>query len=252
MRADVAMRGGPPTASRGERNASARGEPRAQHVAAGAWLPRARGRHAVRLRASGASAWRALPLAVLILPAAAVASTWDVDPAHTMVEFSVKHMMVGTVHGRLGDVTGTVDVDEKEPTRAAIRASMKAASIDTGNPERDEHLRGPDFLDVEKYPTITFASKLIEQRADDRWKVTGDLTLHGVTREVVLDVGGPTQPVNDPAGKTRSGAHATTNFDRKDFGIVWSKLFDAGAAVVGDEIVVTIDVEVVRRSGGGR
>jgi polyisoprenoid-binding protein YceI len=192
-----------------------------------------------------------IELAVLCsaaLPVAgAVASTWEIDPVHTTVEFSVRHMMVSNVRGQLGKVAGTVDADEKNPSHAVIKATIDAASIDTRNEDRDKHLRGPDFLDVAQYPTITFASKKIEKAKDGHWNVTGDLTLHGVTRAVVLDVEGPTQPVKDPYGKTRAGAHASTKFNRKDFGIVWSKTLDGGGAVVGDEITVTIDVEVVRR-----
>ena len=178
----------------------------------------------------------------------AAASTWEIDPVHTTVEFGVRHMMVSNVRGQLGKVAGTVDADEKDPSHAVIKATIDAASIDTRNPDRDKHLRSPDFLDVAQYPTITFVSTKIEKAAEGHWKVTGDLTLHGVTRPVVLDVEGPTQPIKDPYGKTRAGAHATTKLDRKDFGIVWSKTLDGGGAVVGDEIAVTIDVEVVRRS----
>src|SRR5262249_42190418 len=126
-------------------------------------------------------------------------------------------------------------------------ASIETASIDTREPKRDEHLRSPDFLDVTRYPMMTFKSKKVEKVGDGRFKVTGDLTLHGVTREVVLDVDGVAPPVTDPRGTVRAGAQATTKINRQDFGISWSKALDGGGVMVGDEVAVTIDVEGVKQ-----
>jgi len=185
-------------------------------------------------------------LLVVILVAFAVpglAATWQIDPAHTNVSFSVRHMMISNVRGEFTKVSGTVEGDEKTPTQAVITATIDAASIDTREAKRDAHLKSPDFLDVAKYPTITFKSKKIEPAGAGQFKVTGDLTLHGVTREVVLDVSDVTQPVKDPMGKSRAGARATTKIDRKDFGINWSKAMDGGGLVVGDEVAISIDVE---------
>jgi len=178
-------------------------------------------------------------------PARAEAATWALDPAHSNVGFSIRHMMVSNVRGNFAEFGGTVTGDPKDPGGAVIEATIDAASIDTGDEKRDAHLRNPDFLDVEKYPTITFKSKKIEAAGAGKAKVTGDLTLHGVTKEVVLDVEGPSAPIQDPYGNTRAGASATTKIDRKDFGITWSKSMDGGGLVVGDEITITIDVEAV-------
>jgi len=187
---------------------------------------------------------RRLLVAILVAFAApALAATWQIDPAHTNVSFSVRHMMVSNVRGEFTTVSGTVEGDEKTPTQAVITATIDAASIDTREAKRDGHLKSPDFLDVAKYPTITFKSKKIEPAGAGQFKVTGDLTLHGVTRDVVLDVSDVTQPVKDPMGKSRAGARATTKIDRKDFGINWSKAMDGGGLVVGDEVAISIDVE---------
>jgi polyisoprenoid-binding protein YceI len=174
-------------------------------------------------------------------------SVWQIDPAHTSIQFSVRHMMVSNVRGELTKVSGTVRGDEKDPAHATVEATIDAGSIDTRNDKRDEHLKSPDFLDVAKYPTIAFKSKKIEPAGDHGWRVTGDLTLHGVTKEVVLDVDGPSAPVKDPRGGLRAGAQATTKIDRRDFGITWSKALDGGGVVVGDDIGITIDVEAVRQ-----
>src|SRR5262249_13342398 len=171
-------------------------------------------------------------VAGLCIASAASAATWSIDPAHTNVQFSVRHMMLSNVTGEFGKVSGTVQGDQAAPATAAIEATIDATSINTREPKRDEHLKSPDFLDVAKYPTITFKSKKIEPAGAGSFKVTGDLTLHGVTKEVVLDVSDVTPAIKDPMGKTRAGAHATMKIDRKDFGINWSKAMDAGAVMV--------------------
>jgi polyisoprenoid-binding protein YceI len=192
------------------------------------------------------------PLAIvtlaLALAAPAVAQTrWEIDPAHTSVQFSIRHLMISNVRGEFTKVSGTVVGDEKDPTRSTVEATIDTASIDTREPKRDEHLRSPDFLDTTKYPTMTFKSKRIEKAGENKYKVTGDLTLHGVTKEVVLDVEGPTPPTKDPMGKTRAGAQATAKLDRRDFGITWSKALEGGGLVVGNDVNVTIDVEGVQK-----
>jgi polyisoprenoid-binding protein YceI len=185
--------------------------------------------------------------ALLVVARPGLASTWEIDPAHTSVQFSVRHLMISNVRGELQKVSGTVQADDQDPTRSVIQATIDAASIDTREAKRDEHLRSADFLDVAQHPTITFRSKKIEKAGDRRYKVIGDLTLHGVTREVTLDVEGPTPPMTDPRGNVRAGAAATTRIDRRDFGITWSKSLDGGGVVVGNDLVVTIDVEAVRK-----
>lgn len=183
----------------------------------------------------------------LVVPALAHAASWELDPAHSSVGFAVRHMMISTVRGQFRSFTGTASGDPASPASATIEASIDAASIDTANEKRDGHLKTADFLDVEKFPKITFKSKKIEVAGAGKVKVTGDLTLHGVTKEVVLDVEGPTAIVKDPMGNTKAGAHATTKINRKDFGIVWNKAMDGGGLMVGDEIDVTIDVEAVKK-----
>ena len=187
-------------------------------------------------------------IGLLAVVAPALAETvWDIDPAHTSAQFSIRHMMISNVRGEFSKISGTVRGDQADPTKAQIEATIDASSIDTREPKRDEHLKSPDFFDVAKYPTMTFKSKKIEKAGENRYKVTGDLTLHGVTREVVLDVNGPTPPMKDPRGNLRAGAEATTKIDRKDFGLTWSKTLDGGGVMVGDEVAITIDVEAVKK-----
>ena len=187
----------------------------------------------------------------LLLPTLAGASTWDLDSAHTSVQFSVRHLMVSTVRGAFSKVSGAAQADDSDVTRSKVQATIDAASIDTRNDKRDTHLKSADFLDVAKYPTITFVSKKIERASPGHFKVTGDLTLHGVTREVILDVEGPTPEIKDPWGKTRAGAVATTTINRKDFGINWNQTLDAGGVAVGEEVSITIDVEATKRAAVG-
>ena len=172
--------------------------------------------------------------------------TWQVDPAHTHVEFAVKHLMIATVRGRFSDVTGTVIVAGDDFSRAQIEATVGVASIDTREPQRDGHLKSPDFFDVDKYPTMTFRSRRIEHTSLDanQYRLVADLTMHGITKEVTLDatLEGLTK---DPYGKYRAGFSATGKINRKDFGLGWNQLLETGGAVVGDEVKVSIDTEIV-------
>lgn len=177
------------------------------------------------------------------LPVAA--ATWKIDPAHTAVQFAVRHMMVSNVRGTFGTVSGTVTGDPAKPLEAVIDVAIDASSIDTRNTKRDDHLRSADFLDVAKYPAITFRSTRIEPAGEGAFRVTGDLTLHGTTKPVVLEVSDLTPPIVDPFGKTRAGAHAKTTINRKDFGIDYSKVMDNGGLVVGDTVTITVDVEAI-------
>jgi polyisoprenoid-binding protein YceI len=186
-------------------------------------------------------------LALALTTPALAQTRWEIDPAHTSVQFSIRHLMISNVRGEFTKVSGTAVADDKDLTRSTIEATIDTASINTREPKRDEHLKSPDFLDTAKYPTMTFKSKRIEKAGEGRYKVTGDLTLHGVTKEVVLDVEGPTPPMNDPMGRVRAGATATTKLDRRDFGIAWSKTLEGGGLVVGNEVTVTIDVEGVKK-----
>ena len=183
----------------------------------------------------------------LTAPVLVHADTWQIDPMHTAVEFTVRHMMISNVKGTFEKTTGTVTVDSKDPTTAKIDATIDASSINTRVERRDADLKSPNFLDVAKYQTITFKSTKVEAAGEGKWKVTGDLTLHGVTKPVVLDVEGTGTPIHDPMGKTRAGASATTKINRKDFGVAYNKVLEAGGVMVGDEVSITIDVEAIKK-----
>jgi polyisoprenoid-binding protein YceI len=191
-------------------------------------------------------AW--LPLFLLALaPGISLASTWDIDPAHSSVEFSVRHLMVSTVKGNFQKVSGFVDIDDKNITKSSVEVTIEAASIDTREPKRDGHLKSPDFFDAAKYPTVTFKSTKVEKAGNGKLKVTGDLSIHGVTKPVVLMVEGLTPEVKDPWGNARRGASATTSVNRKDFGVSWAKTMDNGGAVVGEEVAIQLEAEFVRK-----
>ena len=189
-----------------------------------------------------------IALALMIAaPLAASADTWQIDPVHTTVGFTVRHMMISNVRGQFTKVAGTITAKDSDPASVKVEATIDTSSIDTRSADRDADLKSANFLDVAKYPTMTFKSKKIEPAGTGKWKMVGDLTLHGVTKEVTLDVEGPTAPIKDPYGNTRAGASATTKINRKDFGLAWNKALEAGGAVVGDEVTVSIDVEAVKK-----
>jgi polyisoprenoid-binding protein YceI len=172
--------------------------------------------------------------------AAAQAGTWQIDPNHSAAQFSVRHMGVSTVRGAFTKVSGTATHDPSDPAKDTLEATIETASIDTRVDMRDKDLRSPNFLEVDKYPTITFHSKQTKAAGPGKLEITGDLTIHGVTREVVLDVDGPSAPIKDPWGNQRMGASASTRINRKDFGV------NGAPGVVGDEIDITIDTELIQ------
>jgi polyisoprenoid-binding protein YceI len=173
------------------------------------------------------------------------AKTWNVDVAHSAVSFTVRHMVIAKVRGRFTKFSTRLELDEKDLTKSTVEVRIDAASIETGVGDRDNHLRSPDFFDVEKFPELTFTSKRVERVGDDRYRVVGDLTIHGVTREVPLEVevGGTTK---DPWGNERAGFNARTHIDRRDYGLVWNKAIEAGGVMVGDKVDIEIDLEAVR------
>jgi polyisoprenoid-binding protein YceI len=156
--------------------------------------------------------------------------------------------MISNVRGEFSGVTGTVVFDPEVPSNTRIEASIDTTTVQTREPQRDAHLKSADFFDVEKYPKITFTSKKVTKVHDDEWKAAGDLTIHGVTKEVVLEVEGPTPEVRDPWGGVRIGATAKTKVNRKDFGLVWNVALDAGGFVVGDDVTIHIELELVKQS----
>ena len=184
---------------------------------------------------------------MVALPVLAHADTWQIDPAHTNVEFTVRHMMISNVKGQFQKTSGTITANGTDPASAKINATIDATLIDTRVDRRDAHLKSPDFLDVAKFPTITFKSTKVEAAGPGKWKVTGDLTLHGVTKPVVLDVEGTGAPIHDPMGNTRAGASATTKIRRSDFGLIWNKALEAGGVMVGDEVAISIDLEAIKK-----
>ena len=184
----------------------------------------------------------ALAVALILTLSAAAQDTWQLDPPHSSAQFSVRHLGVSTVRGAFTKVSGTVQYDPANPSKSSIQATIETASVDTRVEMRDNDLRSPRFLDAQKYPTITFASKKVEAAGAGQLKVTGDLTIHGTTKEVVLDVDGLAAPIKDPMGKDRMrmGASATTKINRNDFGV--SSL----PGVIGDDVTITLDVEMVK------
>jgi len=183
---------------------------------------------------------------VLALPLTALAAVWNIDPDHSTVGFKVRHLMVSNVHGSFGKYTGTVDINDKDITKSKVEVSIDTASIDTNVQKRDDHLRSADFFDVAQYPVMTFVSKKVAKAGKDKLKVTGDLTLRGVTKEVVLAVDGPSQESRDPWGNIRKGASATTRINRKDFGLTWNKALETGGVVVGEEVTITLEIEMIK------
>ena len=179
-------------------------------------------------------------------PAAAAApNAWTIDTSHSQAGFAVKHMMVSTVRGSFGKTEGTVTWDGKDVSSIKADATIDTTTITTNNEKRDTHLKSPDFFDVAKFPTITFKSKRAEAAGAGKFKLIGDLTLRGVTKEVTLDVEGPSQPLV-AQGRTRIGATATTKINRQDYGVSWSRQLDGGGVVVSDEVVITLELELVK------
>jgi polyisoprenoid-binding protein YceI len=175
-------------------------------------------------------------------------STWTLDPAHSSIEFSAKHLMITTVKGRLADARGTITIDEADPERSTAEVEIAAASIDTRADQRDQHLRSPDFLDVEKFPTISFKSRRIEGARKEpgaAFRVIGDLTIHGVTREVTLDATYEGAG-RDPWGGDRLSFSASTKIDRREFGLVWNTALESGGVLVSNDIKIQIEVQTIR------
>jgi polyisoprenoid-binding protein YceI len=172
-------------------------------------------------------------------------TTWKVDSAHSNVEFAVRHLMITTVKGRFAEVSGEVTSDDNDPAKGAVDITIHAASIDTREPQRDAHLRSADFFDIEKYPAITFRSTRIDNVKGDHFTLVGDLTMHGVTREVALDVTAEGR-ATDPWGGQRAGFTATGKVKRSDFGLTWNQALETGGVVVGDDIKISLDVELVK------
>ena len=172
-------------------------------------------------------------------------SIWKIDNAHSGAEFKVKHMMISNVKGRFGGIDGKLVLDEGDVTQSHVDATIDATSINTSEAQRDTHLKSSDFFDVEKFPTLSFKSTKVSGE-NGELRVAGDLTIHGVTRSVVFVVEGPSAPAKDPWGNLRIGLSATTKINRKDFGLAWNAVLETGGILVGDDVTITLDIQLIR------
>jgi polyisoprenoid-binding protein YceI len=202
----------------------------------------------MNLRLSGKSLLSLSAFLAATSSAVALGSEWELDPSHTTVQFSVRHMMVSSVKGHFEKVTGSVTLDDKNPGRSAVEVAIDARSLNTRDPKRDGHLRSADFFDADKHPSMTFKSTKVEPAGKGKLKVTGELTLRGVTKTVALNVEGPTPEMKSPWGTAVRGLSATGKLNRKDFGLTWNKALEAGGVVVGEEVEIQIDAELAPKA----
>jgi polyisoprenoid-binding protein YceI len=173
-------------------------------------------------------------------------TTWNLDPVHSVAEFKVKHMMISNVKGQFTGITGVLTLDENDIAGSRVEATIDASTINTREAQRDAHLKSADFFDVEQFPTLGFRSKQVKRTGDDELAVTGDLTIHGVTRQVTFQVEGPTAAGKDPWGNTRIGLSAATKINRRDFGLTWNAALETGGILVGEDVTITLDLEFVK------
>jgi len=183
--------------------------------------------------------------AAFTLPASAGTTTYQIDPRHSSADFGVTHLMISTVRGEFHGVNGTIVVDDGNIGNSTVNVTIDATTVDTREPDRDKHLKSDAFFDVGKYPTITFKSTKVEKNADGSLKITGDLTIRGVTKSVVLNSSAPKPAIKDPWGLERTAASASTKINRQDFGVAWNQKLDSGGVVVGDDVAITLDVEMI-------
>jgi polyisoprenoid-binding protein YceI len=179
--------------------------------------------------------------------ASGAVTTWNLDPAHSAAEFKVKHMMISNVKGKFSGLTGKLTLNESDISKSSVEASIPVATLNTGDEQRDGHLKSGDFFDAEKFPAMTFKSTRVVANGSGEGKVTGDLTVHGVTKQVTFEVEGPSAPGKDPWGNTRIGLSATTKINRKDFGLVWNAALETGGVLVGEDVTITLDVQFVKQ-----
>ncbi|MBI4318120.1 MAG: YceI family protein [Chloroflexi bacterium] len=171
---------------------------------------------------------------------------WQIDPAHSQIQFTVRHMMISNVRGRFESFSGTVDVNEENPVDSSVEIQIDAASINTKEPQRDGHLKSPDFLDAEAFPHLVFKSRRVEQIDDSHGRIIGDLTVRDVIREVVLDVEYAGQ-AKSPWGTVSAGFSATTKLNRKDWGLHWNQALETGGVLVGDQVKIDIELELIKQ-----
>jgi polyisoprenoid-binding protein YceI len=184
-------------------------------------------------------------VAISALPLFGETTTYHIDPKHSDAQFAVTHLMISTVRGEFHGVSGTVVYDNTDPSKSSVEATIDATSVDTREPDRDKHLKSADFFDVSDHPTMTFKSTKVESDGAGKLKVTGDLTIRGVTKTAILEVTVPKPAIKDPWGMQRTGISGTIKINRQDFGVAWNKKLDTGGVVVGDDVEITLDVEMV-------
>jgi len=185
-----------------------------------------------------------LLVAVQVLSAQAV--SWKIDPLHSSAQFSVRHMMISTVRGQFGGVKGNIVYDPKNPTAATVEATIDCSTVNTGEPKRDADLKSAEFFDVKKYPVMTFKSKRVEVAGEGKLKVTGDLTINAITKQVVLDLEGPTPAIKDTQGRMKIGVSGETHISRKEFGILYNPILESGGVTVSDEVKIVLEIELIR------
>jgi len=173
-------------------------------------------------------------------------TTWNLDPVHSTAEFRVKHMMIANVRGRFTGITGKLTYDPSDVTKSGIEATVDIATIDTHDPQRDTHLKSPDFFDAEKFPSMSFRSSKVTRHSNGSIAVSGPLTIHGVTKDVEFEIDGPTPPIKDPWGNTRIGVNATTKIDRREFGLNFNVALETGGVIVGEEVHIALEFEFVQ------
>jgi polyisoprenoid-binding protein YceI len=181
------------------------------------------------------------------IPAPGTVSTWNLDPAHSVAEFKVKHMMISNVKGSFSGLAGVLKLDETDYTHSTVEASVSIASLKTGDDQRDGHLKSADFFDAEKFPTLTFKSTNIDSTGGPNYTVAGDFTLHGITKQITLAVEDISEPSKDPWGNQRIGLSASTKINRKDFGLTWNSALEAGGVLVGEEVTITLEIQFIKQ-----
>jgi polyisoprenoid-binding protein YceI len=198
--------------------------------------------------------WKGLAVIVVLLDMAAIISpalraqavSWRIDPLHSSAQFSVRHMMISTVRGQFGGVKGTMTYDPKNPAASSVVATIDCTTVNTGEPKRDADLKSAEFFDVKRYPVMTFKSKKVVSAGPDKLTVTGDLTINAITRQVVLDVDGPTAPVKDTQGREKIGVSGLTKVSRKEFGILYNPIMESGGVAVSDSVTINLEIELIR------
>jgi polyisoprenoid-binding protein YceI len=189
-------------------------------------------------------------LGLVAIPSAlhAQGTSWRIDPLHSSAQFSVRHMMISTVRGQFGGVKGSVLYNSKNPKASSVEATIDCSTVNTGEPKRDSDLKTAEFFDVQHYPVMTFKSKRVDSAGRGKLKMTGELTINAITRQVVLNIEGPTQPVKDTQGREKIGVRGVTKISRKEYGILYNPVMETGGVAVSDEVSIILEIELIRNA----